>query len=47
MKLEMITVNPVELADAPAVPKTKGFHTWTDKEIEQYRAAHPSERRRA
>lgn len=40
MKLEMITVNPVELADAPAVPKTKGFHTWSDAEIEQFRATH-------
>jgi integrase len=38
---EGMTVNPVELADAPAVPKTKGFHTWSDDEIAQFRATHP------
>ena len=41
VRLEMIAVNPVELAKGPKVPKTRGFHTWTDEEIEQFRAAHP------
>lgn len=36
-----INVNPVELAETPATPKTKGFHTWTDDEIEQFRDFHP------
>lgn len=36
-----VTGNPVELADKPATPKTTGFHTWTDAEIEQFRAHHP------
>ncbi|MBO0749849.1 MAG: tyrosine-type recombinase/integrase [Porphyrobacter sp.] len=36
----LIATNPVELADAPKVPRSQGFHTWTDDEIEQYRAAH-------
>ncbi|MGK6320161.1 tyrosine-type recombinase/integrase [Sphingomonas sp. DT-204] len=35
-----ISGNPVELADAPATPKTTGFHTWTDGEIDQFRAHH-------
>jgi integrase len=38
---EGILTNPVELADAPTTPKTTGFHTWTDAEIEQFRAHHP------
>lgn len=43
IKSEMITLNPVRLSDkvkAPAGAKSFGFHTWTEDEIEQYRAYH-------
>lgn len=37
IKHGLITQNPVELADAPTAPRSKGFHTWTEEEIAQYR----------
>ena len=43
VKSEMIAINPVRLADkvkSPAGEKSHGFHTWTEEEIEQYRAHH-------
>ena len=43
VKSEMITINPVQLAEkvrAPAGEKSHGFHTWTEDEIEQYRGYH-------
>lgn len=36
VKLGMIDHNPAERADRVKVPKTGGFHTWTETEIEQY-----------
>ena len=43
VKLRMIVTNPVAQADriktAPEEP-TKGFHTWTEEQIAQYRAHH-------
>ncbi len=41
IKHELITVNPVLHADAPAAPRTTGFHTWTDDEIVQFREHWP------
>ena len=44
VKLGLIALNPVLLADAPtdARPKSqRGFHTWTEAEIAQYRAHWP------
>jgi hypothetical protein len=41
IKLEWITVNPVRLAKGVKVPKTTGFHSWTEDEIERYRAYYP------
>lgn len=41
IKLEMITVNPVRLAEKVKVPKTTGFHTWTEDEIAQFRRHYP------
>jgi integrase len=41
VKLEWIQTNPVRLADRVKVPKTSGFHTWTEEEIEQYQAHYP------
>lgn len=40
VKLGLIQTNPVTLADAPKAPRG-GFHTWTDAEIEQFRAHWP------
>lgn len=40
MKLGMIDVNPVALAEGVKVPKG-GFHTWTEEEIAQFRRRHP------
>ena len=40
IKLGLIETNPVELADVARPPKSKGFHTWTEAEIAQYRAVH-------
>lgn len=44
MKIGMLDANPAQLADrikvAPA-ERSKGFHTWTEGEIAQYRARHP------
>jgi integrase len=34
-------VNPVTLAEGVKVPKTGGFHTWTEEEIQQYRDHYP------
>jgi integrase len=39
VKLGWRTDNPADLTDAYA--SGKGWHTWTDDEIEQYRARHP------
>jgi integrase len=33
----LITVNPTEGIRPPKLPKTAGWHTWTDEEIQQYR----------
>jgi len=41
VKLEWIETNPVRLADSIKVPKTEGFHTWDEGEIEQYRSFYP------
>jgi integrase len=41
VKLELITSNPVDLADAVKVPKTGGIHTWTEAEIAQFQRRHP------
>ncbi len=37
----MLKVNPTDGIVAPKLPRTKGHHTWTDAEIEQYRAHWP------
>jgi integrase len=37
VKLKLIPNNPVELSAIPKAPKSSGFHSWTDEEIEQYR----------
>ena len=39
LKLGLTQVNPVLLADVPAAPRG-GFHTWTEDEIDAYRAQH-------
>lgn len=36
-----IANNPVALADKPQAPRTKGFHTWTENEIDRYRRHWP------
>jgi integrase len=41
VKLGWISENPVALADKVKVPKTGGYHSWTEDEIAQYRAHHP------
>lgn len=41
IKLEVMSVNPVRLAEKVKVPKSTGFHTWTEDEIAQFRARHP------
>lgn len=41
VRLKMIEVNPVDLAETTRPPRTTGFHSWTDEEIAQYRARHP------
>ncbi|MFP5330599.1 MAG: tyrosine-type recombinase/integrase [Alphaproteobacteria bacterium] len=41
VRLEWIRTNPVRLANGVKVPKTGGFHTWTEDEIKQYRAHFP------
>lgn len=41
IKHGLIVSNPVELADAPAAPRTKGFHSWTEDEIALYREHWP------
>lgn len=44
VKLGLIASNPVAMADAPADTRPKsqrGFHTWTEDEIAQYRAHWP------
>jgi integrase len=33
----LIAVNPAEGVKQPKLPKTKGHHSWTDEEIQQYR----------
>jgi integrase len=44
MKSEMVQINPAAQSErvkiAPA-DRSKGFHTWTEPEIAQYRARHP------
>lgn len=40
IKLGLIQTNPVALADAPTAPRG-GFHTWTEAEIDQFRAHWP------
>lgn len=39
-RLHWVAANPVEDAQRIKAPKTRGYHTWTDAEIEQYRARH-------
>ncbi len=41
VKLGWINENPVALTERVKVPKTGGYHTWTEEEIAQYRAHHP------
>lgn len=41
VKLEWIETNPARLANGVKVPKTTGFHSWDEDEIEQYRAHYP------
>jgi integrase len=41
VKLEWIPTNPARLAEGVKVPKTNGFHTWTEEEIEQYQSHYP------
>lgn len=40
VKLKMIDRNPVDQAEQVRVPKTGGFHTWTETEIAQYQERH-------
>lgn len=40
IKLGLIASNPVQLAQAPKAPRG-GFHTWTEAEIDQFRAHWP------
>jgi integrase len=39
MKLGWVQTNPAELAERVKA-KTKGYHTWTEAEVEQFRATH-------
>lgn len=39
-KLDWISSNPVDDAEAPKAPRSTGFHSWTEAEIKQYRAHH-------
>ncbi len=41
VKLDWIKMNPVRLADGVRVPKTAGFHSWTDEEIAQFQVHFP------
>lgn len=41
VRVKMIAVNPVADAEKLKVPKTGGFHTWTEEEIAQYQKRHP------
>lgn len=41
MKLEWIAANPVTLSEPVKIPKTGGFHTWTEEQIAQFQARHP------
>jgi len=41
VKLELINTNPVRLADGVKVPKTSGYHSWEEHEIDQFRAKFP------
>lgn len=41
VKLQWIKTNPVRLVDGVKVPKTAGFHSWTDEEIAQFQAYYP------
>lgn len=40
IKQGLIQTNPVQLAEAPSAPRG-GFHTWSESEIEQFRAHWP------
>ena len=39
-RLEWISRNPAEEAERVKTPKTAGFHSWSEAEIEQYQAHH-------
>lgn len=41
VKSKMIAANPVDLADALPVSRSKGFHAWTESEIAQFQKRHP------
>lgn len=41
VRLEWITHNPVDQAERTHPPRTAGYHSWTEAEIEAYQAAHP------
>ena len=41
VRLGWIAENPVAMSEQVKVPKTGGYHTWTEAEIAQYQAAHP------
>lgn len=40
-KISWISKNPVQMSERVKVPKTGGFHTWTEREIQQYQKRHP------
>jgi hypothetical protein len=40
MPLGLMTANPIAGLELTPQPKSKGFHAWTDGEIDQYRAKH-------
>jgi integrase len=41
VRLGWISENPVAMTDPVKVPKTGGYHSWSEAEIAQYRAHHP------
>lgn len=41
IRLEWITVNPAKLATSVKVPKTTGFHSWNEAEIQRFRDHYP------
>jgi len=40
LPLGLMTANPIAGLELTPQPKSKGFHAWTDAEIDQYRAKH-------